>query len=172
MQRMFLAMVLTAAVAAPALAQPMGPPTPEERERIERKVRMHMTLELADRLGLDERGALRISQTLDKFTERRRALHEQMRKQRELIDRAAAGDAEAQKGLVGAVTQLRDAEKQLTDLRFEEFKALSDGLSPTQQAKLAQALVEMPRHLRKMAHGGPGRMHRPGGRRGWDMPDD
>lgn len=143
------------ALSLPALAEPPdGPPSPEERARVEKKLRMHMVVELADQLSLDEKGALRVSQTLEKFGDRRHTLHEAMRKQREIVRRAADGDAEAGKALPGAITQIRDSRKQMEDLHFEQYTALAQGLTATQQAKLALFMAEMPQKLHRMAREG------------------
>lgn len=162
-----LALALSLALTTSALAEPPRGPPPEERARVEKKMRMLRVVDLADRLDLDEKAALKLSETMDRFAEKRQKMHQEMEKHREVVERAAQGDSDALKGLDGAVRQFLDLRKRMGDVDLEEWIALGQGLSAQKQARLALFLAEWPRFVQKMmreAHrerrGEMRRMHR------------
>jgi hypothetical protein len=154
-------LALIALLPAFALAQPRpgrgpgpgphGPPSPEERARIEKKMRVLRVVELAEQLDLDEKAALRMSEQMDKFVDQRRAIHDEQQKNRETIEKAAQGDAQAQKSLDAAVRGFIDNRRKMNQIDLDEWLALGQGLKPQQQARLALFLAEFPKHMHKMA---------------------
>ena len=115
-----------------------GGPGPD-RARMEKRMRLARTLGLAEALDLDPAQALKLGETLNRFDDRRKAIHKQ------------------------AV----DARTQLTALDKETLQAITQGLSPDKKARatlfLARFRERIERHV--MLWGGPG-AHGPGMMRG------
>jgi hypothetical protein len=109
---------------------------------------------LAQVLELDAAGQARLASTAQSFKAQRAPLREQIKADREVLKRAAAGDPAAQGQVDGALARLQDERTRLQDLRRSEFQALSQGLSPQQRAKLA-LFFQHGKHGRGR-HGRPG----------------
>ncbi|MBI5066909.1 MAG: hypothetical protein HZB56_01630 [Deltaproteobacteria bacterium] len=161
---------LLAALALPlaALAAPSadrGPAAPDEaarRAHVEKRMRMARTLGLAEALDLGEAEALKMRETLAAFDARSSPLRAQLRESKELVRRAARGDAAAQKGLDEALRKLRDTATQLRALHDEMFQALTRDLSPQRKARAALFLERF--HQRMGAFGREWKMRHGAGR--------
>jgi len=104
---------------------------------VARQVRMRQVVGLAEALELTEADALRVSQIIQSFQERRRPLQEQVSESAKIIKRAADGDAAAIAQVDTALSQMFAARTQLTQLNQEMFTTLGQGLTPQQRAKMA-----------------------------------
>jgi len=102
---------------------------------VARQVRMRQVVGLAEALELTEADALRVSQIIQSFQERRRPL--QVSESAKIIKRAADGDAAAIAQVDTALSQMFAARIQLTQLNQEMFNTLGQGLTPQQRAKMA-----------------------------------
>jgi len=102
-----------------------------------KQARMKRVLSLAEELDLNEAQALRMSETMRQFDERRFPLMQQVHASAQLLRRAAQGDTTAQPQVDAAVQKVFEARAQLTALDRELYQALSKDLSPQKRAQLA-----------------------------------
>ncbi|MFN7135380.1 MAG: hypothetical protein ACK4N5_25120, partial [Myxococcales bacterium] len=134
-------LLLTLLAPSAAIAEAPAPPPAgegrEAKERLHKRVRLMRLVELAERVELDDRQALKVNEILGQYDDKKHAVREQMQAPRQLVQRAAQGDAEAAKGLDAAVDQLIALRKRLLELDHEAWKAASRELTPKQRAKLA-----------------------------------
>jgi len=143
-----------------------GGPGPD-RARMEKRMRLARTLGLAETLDLDPAQALKLGETLNRFDDRRKAIHKQAVDARDVLHRAAADEKAGAAEVDGAIARLVDARTQLTALDKETLQAITQGLSPDKKARatlfLARFRERIERHV--MLWGGPG-AHGPGMMRG------
>ena len=123
------------------------PETDDGAERMEKQSRMMRVLGLAEELELNEAQALKMSETMRQFDERRRPLMEQVHQSAQVLKRAADGDASAQSQVDQAVQQAFDARTQLNALDRDMYQALAKDLPAQKRAQLA---IFMARHQGKM----------------------
>lgn len=135
-----LALPLAALAAPPGPTADPGPAGPDDaarRAHVEKRMRMARTLGLAEALDLGEAEALKLREALAGFDARSAPLRDQMRQAKEVVRRAARGDAAAQKGLDEALRKLRDAGAQMRALHDEMFQAITRELNPQRKARAA-----------------------------------
>lgn len=132
------------------------------REKIQQKVQTWLTVELSSRVGLDEKKSLRLSEAIKTHMAQRRTQREKLKaeadKLRTLVD-SKAPDAQVRAQL-DAVLGLAGRDEEVE--RF--VKETGAFLSATEQAKLALAMPEVMRELKKMVREARG--ERRGGHRG------
>lgn len=109
----------------------------ERREDRAKRMRMMMVVGLAETLNLNESEALRLSEKLKSFDEKRGPVRDQMHEAMKTLKAAAEGDAAAQGQVDGAVQRVLDGRQQLAGLDKEMFAVLSKDLSPQKRAQLA-----------------------------------
>jgi hypothetical protein len=169
MKKFLVAAVLAVsavAFAAPPPAAPAGAPAGKWDERGERKAEMakkiHMLLVvgIADALSLNEAEALRMSERLKGYEEKRRPVREGMGEALRTLKAAADGDATATGQVDAAVQKLFDSRQQMAVLDKEMFAGLSKDLNPQKRAQLAVFLAKFHAESKGWKGGGKGRKHR------------
>ncbi|HET7826321.1 MAG TPA: hypothetical protein VFK90_13380 [Anaeromyxobacter sp.] len=135
-----------------------GPNGPAEAQAMQKRARLALTLGLATTLDLDDAQALRLSDTVGKFSERRRAIHEQVRDARQALRKAAQGEKVAAADVDQAIAKILDGRAQIQALDRELVTTVTKDLSPE---KKARAVLFLSRFERRFGRGGPG-MHGPG----------
>jgi len=205
MRKQMLVAVMIAALPLAALAQgapgatPAPGPGPGQRpgqagqrrdpERMEKRMRLARTLGLAEALDLDAPQALKLGETIAKFDERRRTLHNQMRDAREVLRRAAQGEKVAPAEVDQAIQKALEARAQMQAVDRDTIAAVTKDLTPEKKARAVLFLSKF--HRRFAGHGqgmgpgmGPGMMDHGGmgpggrggpgrgGRDGWGMGPD
>jgi hypothetical protein len=149
-------LALAAPPAAPAAAAERG--GPEMKEDMQRKLHMMMVVGMADALGLNETEALRLSEKLKGYEEKRRPVREAMGEGMKTLKAAADGDAAAQGQVDAAVQRVLDGRQQMAALDKEMFQGLSKELSPQRRAQLALFLARFHAEaMGKFGKGGHGR---------------
>lgn len=140
--------LLTAALlclSLPALAGPKGAPPPppaaneEGPRRGDRDRRMHtmLVVGIAEALQLNEAEALRLSDKLKGFEERRRPIRDGMAESMRTLKAAADGDPAALPQVDAAMQRVLDGRQQMAALDKEMFGAVAKELSPQRRAQLA-----------------------------------
>ena len=119
------------------LAANSGAPNHPAPGAVARQVRMRQVLGLAEALDLTEADALRVSQIIQSFQQRRRPLQEQVAEAAKVVKRAADGDVAAVAQADMALNQMFTARTQLAQLNQEMFNTLGQGLTPQQRAKMS-----------------------------------
>lgn len=164
MKKMLVAAVL--AVSAVSFAAPPAAAPPqkldERGDRAEHAKKMHMMLVvgIAEALGLNEADALKLSDKLKGYEEKRRPVREAMGDSLRILRAAAEGDAAASAQVDSAVTKLFDGRQQMAALDKEMFNGLSRDLSPQKRAQLAVFLARFHAEAKGWKGGGKGRHHR------------
>src|SRR5262249_29014121 len=102
-----------------------------------RQVRLRPGLGLPEALEVAGAAALRMSQVVQMFEERRRPLQEQVSEAAKIIKRASDGDNSAIAQVDMALNQMFAARTQIAQLNHEMFNTLGQGLSSQQRAKMA-----------------------------------
>lgn len=123
----------------------------EGRERVEKRIRLMRLVEIADRLELDDRHAMKINETLQQFDERKRTAHEDVKASRQALKRAADGETTAPKDIDVALDRILDGRKRMLDLDQELYRTLSRDLTPKQRARLALFLLEFQHKMHRLA---------------------
>jgi len=163
MKKFLVAAVM--AVSAVTFAAPPAPAAAVDGDRAERKAemqkKMHMLLVvgIADALSLNESEALKMSDKLKAFEEKRRPVREGMGDSLRILKAAADGDATAAAKVDGAVQKLFDGRQQMAAMDKEMFAGLSQGLAPQKRAQLAIFLAKFHAEA-KGWKGGKGRHHK------------
>jgi hypothetical protein len=109
----------------------------EQFERAQKQARMKRVLSLAEELELSEAQALKMSDTMRQFDERRQPLLQQVQTSARILRQAARGDASVNGQVEQAVQRVFEARTQLTALDRELYQALAKDLPPQKQARLA-----------------------------------
>lgn len=147
--------------AAPATTpgQP-GPMDPALMERVQRRMKLALTLGLAEALQLDDAAALKLSGQIEKFTPRRMAAAQQMRDSVQLLRRSAQGEKLAAAEVDAAITRLLDARAQMQEVDREVVTTVTKDLPAEKRARavlfLAKFHQRAMRELRPGGRGGPG----------------
>jgi hypothetical protein len=131
-----------------------------DAEHMEKRARLALTLGLATALDLDEAQALRLGETVAKFTDRRRALHDQMRDARGTLMKAAQGEKIAAGDVDLAIAKLLDGRAQTQTIDRELVTTVTRDLTPE---KKARAVLFLSRFQRRFGAGGPGQHGMHGG---------
>ena len=174
MKTVFLAVLAVSSLAfagPPPSAAPGGPPSrwdrggehgAEAKEELQRKLHLMLVVGLADAMGLNETEALRLSDRLKVFEDKRRPVREGMGEAMKILKSAADGDASAAAQVDAAVQKVLDGRQQMAALDKEMFQGLSKDLTPQRRAQLALFLARFHAEVGKMGKGGGGhgRHHR------------
>jgi hypothetical protein len=138
-----------------AWAQAPGPTpdNPGAAEQWQKRARLMRTLAIADALGLDDAGTLRLNAQLASYEERRQPLQQQLFAESQTLRRAARGDTTALGQVDGAIQKIFALKAQLEQLDRALFTELSAGLTPQKKAALALAMARLPEQMREMARG-------------------
>jgi hypothetical protein len=151
-----------AARAAPPALQPgqPGPPDqldPARLEKLQRRMKLALTLGLAEALQLDDAAALKLSGQIEKFTPRRMATAQQMRDSVQVLRRSAKGDKVPAGDVDGAITRLLDARAQMQALDREVVTTVTRDLPPEKRARAVLFLAKFhQRAMQELRHGGHG----------------
>ena len=176
MKRMLAGLSLLSSVVLAAPPPPMpggGPPMRgpgrgpmmgmEDDERAERmeehQRRMHtaMVVGLAEALELTDAEALKLSEKLKGFEEKRRPIRQQMRESMRTLKSAAGGEQAALAQVDAAIAKVLDSRAQLAALDKEQLAALSQGLTPQKRARLALFFAHFGQQAQKFRGGPAGR---------------
>ncbi|MBL9037127.1 MAG: hypothetical protein JNG84_01310 [Archangium sp.] len=130
-------------------------------EELGRKARMLAVVGIADALELNEAEALKLSERLRAFDDKRRPVREAMHEAMRSLKAAADGDASALPQVDANVQRVLDGRSQMAAIDKELFAALSQGQSPEKKARLALFLAKFGEEMRRFkgGHGGKGRHH-------------
>lgn len=137
--------------------------SPERRAEMERRVHLAMVVGMSEALQLNEAEALKLSDKLKAFQEKRRPVREGMFDAMKTLKAAADGDTTAQAQVDQAVQKVMDGRQQMAALDKEQFQTLARDLNPQKRAQLALFFAKF--HAEKGGfgkHGGGGRHHRGG----------
>lgn len=154
------AVVSSLAFAAPPPAKwdERGGDHAERKEEMAKKMHMLLVVGIADALALNESEALKLSDKLKGYEEKRRPVREAMGDSLRVLKSAADGDASATGQVDSAVQKLFDSRQQMAAMDKEMFAGLSQGLSPQKRAQLAVFLARF--HAEQKGwKGGKGRHH-------------
>jgi hypothetical protein len=130
-----------------------GPDNPAGAEQWQKRARLMRTLAIADALGLDDAGTLRLNAQLAQYEDRRHPLQQQLFAESQTLRRAARGDTTAFGQVDGAIQKILALKTQLDQLDRSLFSELSAGLPPQKKAALALAMARLPEQMREMARG-------------------
>lgn len=169
MKKFLVAAVLAVSAVAIAAPPPAGAPPAKWDERggdhaerkaeMAKKLHMMLVVGIADALSLTEAEALKLSDRLKGFEEKRRPVREGMGESLRILKAAADGDASAAAQVDGAVQKLFDGRQQMAAMDKEMFAGLSKDLNPQKRAQLAVFLAKF--HAESKGwKGGKGRKHR------------
>ncbi len=153
MKKVLLAAVLAVSAvsfaAAPVAPIQAAPPAKwdergdhgERKAEMTKKIHMLLVVGIADALGLNESDALKLSDKLKGYEEKRRPVREGMGESLRILNAAAEGDASAAAQVDSAVLKLFDGRQQMAALDKEMFTGLSKDLNPQKRAQLAVFLA-------------------------------
>jgi len=161
MKRMIIAaLMLTPALALAAPVLTERAPDPAMKAKMEKRLHTMRTIGLAEALDLDANSALQLDAAMTPFDERRKPLHEQLRNSKQILDRAAEGDASAANQVDQAIQQAFDARTQLEQIDRDMLATVSKGMSPQQKAKLSMFLAHFKREMMERMHAHEGKAFR------------
>jgi len=131
------------------------------REERQRKMRMALVVGIADALDItDPADALKLSDRIKAFDDRRTPLREQMGEAMKTLRAAADGDQAALPQVDAAIARVLDGRAQMAALDKEMVTALSVGQTPQKRAKLALFLARFHQEvMARMREGGGGGRH-------------
>ncbi|HEY6003628.1 MAG TPA: hypothetical protein VIV57_12195 [Anaeromyxobacter sp.] len=131
----------------PGMGQGRGWGPDHNPEMMQRRARLALTLGLATALDLDEAQALRLGDTVAKFTDRRRAIHEQSRDARQTLRRAAQGEKVSAQEVDQAIAKILDGRAQIQAIDRELLQAVTKDLPPDKKARAVLFLGKFQRHF-------------------------
>ncbi len=146
--------------APPSKWDERGGDNAERKAEMAKKVHMLLVVGIADALGLNESEALKISDKLKGFEEKRRPVREGMGESLRVLKAAADGDGTATAQVDAAVQKLFDGRQQMAALDKEMFAGLSKDLTPQKRAQLAIFLAKFHAESKGWKGEGKGRHHR------------
>lgn len=152
---LLLSLVVITVSAAPLQAQRTpGPRTGEDRTRLEERIRARMGEIIRHRLGLDRAEEARLSEIVQEYERRRRALVASERETRQqigpLLESGTATDADA----AALIDRMIAFKQQEAELFREEQERLQEVLTPTQVLQFYALRVEIGRRIRALRGGG------------------
>ena len=127
----------------------------------EKRMRMMLVVGIAEALSLSEGEALRLSDKIKAFDERRRTVREGMHESMRVLKAAADGDAAAAGQVDGAIQKVLEGRQQMAAVDKEMFLAVSKDLAPQKRAQLALFLAKFQHEAMKHMGGGKGRRFGP-----------
>jgi hypothetical protein len=133
-------------LSAPAFAQPAG--APAKRAEIEARLKRWRGTVLRRDLGLEEKKAVEVERTLDKFQVEREKIQKDMRQQQKTLRALSDLDSNDQTAYAKSLQIVRESTAKQQALRLQEFDELSKQLSPKQEAKLLRLMRQMEQKLR------------------------
>lgn len=167
-----IALLLTIPTIATA-QQPGGPPpgaeaqTPEQRERLEARVRERMGQMIRTQLNLSDDQMRRLQASNQRFERQRRLLVEQERDVRMgLRDEMISGDTTRGPQVAALLDRMLQVQRQRLDLLEAEQKELAGFLTPLQRARYFGLEEQLRRRVEEMRQGGGVRQEPPMGRPG------
>ena len=131
----------------------------DRKEEVTKKLHMMLVVGIAEALSLNETEALKLSDKLKGFEEKRRPVREAMVDALKTLKAASDGDATAAAQVDGAVQRLFDSRLQMAQMDKDMFAGLSRDLAPQKRAQLAIFLAKFHAEARGWK-GGKGRHHR------------
>ncbi len=138
-----------------------GRGTPPDRAQLEQRIRAQMGRIMRQRLGLDDEQAAKLSQVVEDFDARRRALLSEEQATRERVDtllHSTPVDQSEAKSLLDRMAELRVREARLLGA---EQEALLDVLTPSQVLEFQALRQDIGRRIRAL-RGGPDANRRQG----------
>lgn len=168
MKKLLLAVLTLSSVSFAAPPPPAAPPPArwddrgdkaERKEEMAQKIHMMLVVGIAQELSLSEAEALKLSDKLKGFEEKRRPVREAMVDALRTLKNVADGDNAAAAQVDGAVQRLFDSRLQMAQLDKEMFAGLAKDLTPQKRAQLAVFLARFHAEA-KGWKGGKGRHHR------------
>ena len=133
----------------------------ERKAEMAKKIHMLLVVGIADALSLTEADALKMSDKLKGFEEKRRPVREAMGDSLKILKDAADGDSGAASQVDQAVQRLFDSRLQMAQMDKDMFAGLAKDLTPQKRAQLAVFLAKFHAEARGMkGNGGRGRHHR------------
>jgi hypothetical protein len=127
-----------------------------QREQMDQRTQLMVTMQLSEALELDDAGTLKLKQTVAQWDSQRAPLRQQMFDLAQVLRRAAKGDTTAYGQVDASIQKIIDLRAQMHAIDQHMFQQLSQGLPPQKKAKLALAIGRMPGTMRGMMHGGRG----------------
>jgi hypothetical protein len=116
---------------------------PERAEEVAKNMRMFAVVSIAEALSLNEADALKLSEKLKAFDERRQPVRQQMREAMQAVKAAADGDQAALGQVDANIQKVLDGRAQMAALDKELFLLLGKDQTPQNRAKLALALAKL-----------------------------
>lgn len=167
MKQLMLAVLVSSSVVFAAPPPAGAPPArwddrgdgSERKEEMAKKLHMMLVVGIAEALSLNENEALKLSDKLKAFEEKRRPVREAMVDSLKTLKAASDGDTAAAGQVDGAVQRLFDSRLQMAQMDKEMFAGLSKDLTPQKKAQLAVFLAKFHAEA-KGWKGGKGRHHR------------
>ncbi len=136
-----------------------GQEAPERRAQMEQQLRRNLWRIAQQRIGLTDEQMTQLGQTSGRFDERRRAIVQEERAQRQALRQELRNDASADQARVAtALDRLQQLQRQRIDLQIEEQRAFAAFMTPVQRAKYAALQEQVRRRVemlrRQRADGG------------------
>lgn len=164
MKKLMLAVLMVSSVSFAAPPPAGAPPArwddrgdrEERKEEIAKKLHMMLVVGIAEALSLNESEALKLSDKLKAFEEKRRPVREAMVDALKTLKQAGDGDTAATGQVDAAVQRLFDSRLQMAQMDKEMFNGLSKDLTPQKRAQLAIFLAKFHAEARGWK-GGKGR---------------
>jgi hypothetical protein len=126
-------------------------------EKRDNRLHMMAVVGIAEALELNEAEALRMSDKLKGFEDKRRPVRQEMVESMRTLKLAADGDQAAGAQVDQAIQKVLDGRARLAALDREMFNALSQGLTPQKRARLALFMAKFGQQVQKLKAGGKGR---------------
>jgi Spy/CpxP family protein refolding chaperone len=164
MKKFLVAAVLAVSASSFAAPPPAAAPVPKgevrgDKAEMQKKMHLMLVVGIAEALSLNESEALKMSDKLKGYEEKRRPVREAMHESVKTLKAAADGDTAAGAQVDAAVTRLFDSRQQMAAMDKEMFAGLSRDLNPQKRAQLAVFLARFHAEA-KGFKGGKGRHHR------------
>ena len=121
----------------PPPQQQGGGPNPEMHERMQRRMRTALLLEITEALNLSDQEALKVRDVIDRVAAKRQPLQQKVMQAAKTVRAAAEGEAAALQQVDSAINLIFDTRAQIQQLDREAYNEVARGLSPQQRAKLA-----------------------------------
>ena len=132
----------------------------ERMERIRRELELRRTFRIAEDLGIPESDALKMNERLRATDAQRRALRKQVKASVEELRQMAAGSPNAA-DVEKKIAEIQALRRQMLEAEERGLHEVSQGLKPSQKARLALILASQRSEFRKMKR--KMRMEGPGG---------